>query len=140
MTPQEIQAVQASFARIEPQAGAFAAAFYTRLFEIDPTLRRLFKADLTEQGEKLVAVLAVAVNGLSRIEALLPALEGLGARHATHGVKDHHYDSVAQALLDTLSVELGEAFAAPVRQAWGRAYGLVAAAMQSGARLPALNA
>lgn len=140
MTPQQIHAVQASFARIEPQADNVARLFYERLFEIDPALRRLFKPDMAEQRDKLMAVLAVAVNGLARIEALLPALESLGARHAAYGVQDRHYESVATALLDTLATGLGEAFTAPVREAWTQAYALLSSAMQSGARQPAVAA
>jgi hemoglobin-like flavoprotein len=38
--------VQESFALIAPVGEDVAALFYQRLFEIDPTLRRLFKEDI----------------------------------------------------------------------------------------------
>lgn len=139
MSPQQVLAVQSSFAVVAPQADALARRFYARLFELDPALRRLFKPDLAEQRDKLMAVLGVAVNGLGRIDALVPVLEGLGARHAGYGVRDAHYEVVATALLDTLAAGLGEAFTPTLRDAWTCAYTLLAAAMQAGARraLPA---
>ena len=70
--------VQTSFAQVRPIADAAAALFYRRLFELDPTLRPLFKGDLKEQGSKLMDMLTLAVKGLDRPEALLPALAALG--------------------------------------------------------------
>jgi hypothetical protein len=52
MTPQQKVLVQTTFARIAPSADEAAAMFYERLFELDSTLRPLFKGDLREQGRK----------------------------------------------------------------------------------------
>ncbi|HEX9790189.1 MAG TPA: hypothetical protein VGA60_05970, partial [Kiloniellales bacterium] len=41
--------VQDSFAAVLPIAEAAAELFYGRLFELDPSLRRLFKGDMKEQ-------------------------------------------------------------------------------------------
>jgi len=48
--------VQTSFAQVEPIAEAAAELFYGRLFALDPSLRRLFKGDMTAQGRKLMAM------------------------------------------------------------------------------------
>jgi len=37
------------------------------------------------------------VNGLSRLDRIFPAIEALGWRHASYGVKDHHYSAVGVA-------------------------------------------
>lgn len=50
MTAEQKRLVQASFAKVQPIADAAAAMFYARLFELDPSVRPLFKTDLTEQG------------------------------------------------------------------------------------------
>ena len=42
MTPEQIQLVQASFAKIAPIARPVAALFYQRLFNLDPTVEALF--------------------------------------------------------------------------------------------------
>src|SRR5437868_12331676 len=91
--------IQTSFAQVRPIAETAAALFYGRLFELDPTLRSLFKGDLKEQGRKLMDMLGLAVKGLDRTEALLPALATMGSRHAGYGVKARDYETVGAALL-----------------------------------------
>ena len=61
---QHIHLVQTSFEQVAPIADVAAALFYDRLFELDPSLRRLFHADMDEQGKKLMQMLTVAVRGL----------------------------------------------------------------------------
>jgi hypothetical protein len=54
MTPEHIRLVETSFAAVEPIADDAAALFYGRLFELDPSLKALFKHDMTEQGKHLI--------------------------------------------------------------------------------------
>ncbi|ONH30508.1 globin family protein [Pseudofrankia asymbiotica] len=133
MSPEEIRLVQETFGAVAPASDAVATLFYTRLFELDPALRAMFPADLTEQRGKLMNMLAVAVNGLSRLDSIVPAVQSLGVRHAGYGVTDAHYDTVAAALLATLAEGLGDAFTPPVRDAWTNAYTLLADTMKSAA-------
>jgi hemoglobin-like flavoprotein len=132
MNPQQIAAVRNTFALLVPQADHVARLFYARLFELDPQLRPLFKADMTEQRGKLMSMLAAGVSGLDRLDTLGPVLQQLGARHATYGVRDAHYGSVGAALLDTLARGLGDTFTADTRDAWAEAYTLIAGTMQAG--------
>src|SRR5215213_629294 len=94
MHPIQIELVQSSFARVEPIADTAASLFYARLFELEPGLRLMFTGDINEQGKKLMTTLKVVVNGLTRLEALVPAVQALGRRHAGYGVADEHYDVV----------------------------------------------
>ena len=82
MTTLQIEVVQNSFEAVKPIAEVAADLFYTRLFELDPSLRPMFRSDRTEQGRKLMHMIGVAVKGLSRPEQILPAVEKLGRRHA----------------------------------------------------------
>jgi hemoglobin-like flavoprotein len=126
--------VQSSFAKVVPIADTAADLFYTRLFEIDPTLKPLFKGDSKEQKKKLMQMLAAAVRGLDDLDALVPIVRDLGARHGGYGVKEEHYATVAEALLWTLEKGLAEAFTPETREAWVEVYGLLAATMKNGAR------
>lgn len=134
MTPDQIDAVKGSFALVRPIADQAGALFYGRLFELDPAVRRLFKGDIGEQSRKLMQMLAVAVNGLDNLDAIVPAVQALGARHATYGVKDADYDTVAQALLWTLEQGLGDVFTPDVRSSWVAAYGVLAETMKAAAK------
>ena len=133
MHPLQIELVQSSFARVEPIADTAATLFYTRLFELDPSLRLMFKGNMDEQGKKLMTTLKVVVNGLTRLESLVPAVQALGRRHAGYGVADGHYDTVAEALLWTLQQGLGEYFTPDVAAAWCAAYGILADVMKAAA-------
>jgi hemoglobin-like flavoprotein len=133
MTTDQIRLVQGSFAQVAPSAETAAALFYTRLFELDPKLRHLFRGDVHQQGRKLMQMLAVAVRGLDDLETLVPAVQALGRRHAGYGVTQGHYATVAAALLWTLEQGLGGAFTSEVRHAWVAAYGVLATTMQQAA-------
>ncbi|MBL7497104.1 hemin receptor [Frankia sp. CNm7] len=134
MNPDEIRLVQETFGAVAPASDAVAILFYTRLFELDPSLRVMFPDDLAEQRGKLMHMLAVAVNGLSRLDSIVPAVQALGVRHAGYGVTEAHYDTVGAALLATLAEGLGDAFTPPVKDAWTSAYTLLADTMKSAAR------
>jgi hemoglobin-like flavoprotein len=103
------------------------------LFELDPTLRPLFKGDMKEQGRKLMDMITLAVKGLDRPEALLPALAALGRRHADYGVNKHDYETVGEALIWTLEQGLGPSFTPDVREAWEAIYGFIAGSMREAA-------
>jgi hemoglobin-like flavoprotein len=126
--------VQDSFADIATIADDAAMLFYQRLFELDPSLRRMFPADMTEQRKKLLQMLTAAVKGLDRLEQLVPVVQDLGRRHARYGVQESHYETVGEALLWTLEMGLGRGFTAQVRDAWVAVYGLLATTMQDAAR------
>jgi hemoglobin-like flavoprotein len=131
--PDDIVRVRASFALVVPIKEATADLFYGRLFEIAPQVRALFPDDLSEQKRKLMAMIATAVGGLNKLDALAPTVKALGARHVAYGAKAEHYAVVGEALLWTLERGLGEAFTPEVRQSWTKVYGTLAALMQAGA-------
>jgi hemoglobin-like flavoprotein len=133
MTPRQIELVQQSWQKVVPIQSEAATLFYTRLFDTDPALRPLFKGDLPEQGRKLMNMISVAVRGLSRLDALVPAVRDLGKRHHAYGVQPEHYSTVAASLLWTLERGLGDAFTSEVKEAWTTAYGVLATTMQQGA-------
>ncbi len=133
MTPEQIARIQTSFAQVLPIADAAGTLFYGRLFELDPSLKPLFTGDIPEQARKLMAMLKVVVNGLHRLDQLVPAVQELGRRHARYGVTDAHYDTVGAALLWTLRVGLCDAFTPEVAAAWATAYALLADTMKAAA-------
>ena len=133
MTQNEKELVQKSFARIATTADVAAGLFYCRLFEIDPNLMSLFRGgDMKEQGRKLMQVLAFTVGNLDRLEQILP-IHVVGERYARYGVTDKRYDTVANALLWTLEMGLGNAYTPEVRRAWVSIYPLIATQVTAGA-------
>ena len=128
-----INLVQDSFKKVAPIADTAAAIFYTKLFELDPSVQALFKGDMKEQGRKLMSMIGIAVKGLSNLKTLVPAVQNLGKRHVGYGVKEEHYNTVGAALLDTLAVGLGDDFTPEVKAAWMEVYGVLATTMKNAA-------
>ena len=134
MNTQQIDIVQSTFELAEPMAAEIAERFYTRLFEIDETLRPLFSGDMQEQGAKLMTMLAVVVRGLDRPESILGPARRLGERHVHYGVEAEHYATVGEALIWTLEESFGPAFTTEVRAAWTAAYTMLAGVMLEAAK------
>src|SRR3954469_20259926 len=131
MDSTQIKLVQDSFAKVAPISEQAAVLFYDRLFEVAPGVRAMFPADMTEQRKKLMATLAVVVNGLANLESILPAASALATRHVSYGAKAEHYPVVGGALLWTLEKGLGEAWTPEVASAWTVAYGTLSGFMIS---------
>lgn len=136
MDPKTISLVQDSFQKVIPIADLAMEIFYTKLFEINPSVASLFPVDQEKMGKqrnKLRDMLVAAVKGLSNLDRLVPVLQNLGRRHVAYGVEDAHYADVGAALLATLETGLGEAFTPDVRQAWTDVYGVMAQTMTAAA-------
>ena len=125
MDSRRVALVQDSFAQIIPLPDETAAYFYDRLFALAPEVRPLFKGDMGQQGRKLVMTLATIVNGLDKLDRIMPAVRELAIRHIRYGVKERHYDVVGRALLDTLRTKLGPDFDRETEAAWAEAYQLL---------------
>jgi hemoglobin-like flavoprotein len=122
MTPEQVKLVQDSFAKVAPISDQAAEIFYERLFMVAPQVRTLFPDDMTEQRRKLMATLAVVVNGLTNLEAILPAASALAKRHVEYGAEPAHYPVVGEVLLWTLERGLGANWTPDVADAWTSAY------------------
>ena len=131
MTPEQAKLVQTSFSKVAPIADQAAVIFYDRLFEVAPSVKTMFPTDMTEQRKKLMATLAVVVNGLSNLESILPAASALATRHVGYGARPEHYPVVGGALLWTLEKGLGAAWTPDVAAAWTAAYGTLSGFMIS---------
>jgi hemoglobin-like flavoprotein len=134
LTPEQKSLVKESFALIAPIADTAGELFYTRLFELDPSLGALFHDDISSQATKLMQTLTIAVHSLDNLDRIVPALHALGRRHVDYGVTERHFDVVGEALLWTLAQGLGPAFTPTVRDAWIDVYAVLTATMLDGMR------
>ena len=118
MTQRQKRIVSESFPLIREIGIPVALLFYGRLFDLDPSLRQLFKIDMTEQSKKLVAMLDSIAGSIDDWEKIVPALRELGQRHVTFGVKEEHYDTLCSALVWAFGQALDRGFDEEVRAAW----------------------
>jgi hemoglobin-like flavoprotein len=116
-----------------------AVLFYGRLFDTDPALKPLFRRPMDIQGRRLMAMIGTAVDNLGNLQAFVSTVQDLGRRHMTYGVKDAHYDAVADALLWTLEQALDLDYTAEVEEAWLAAYATLANVMKDAANEPGIG-
>jgi hemoglobin-like flavoprotein len=135
MTPDERRLVKYSFDSLRDQAGPVSLLFYGKLFELDPSARRLFHNDLLLQGRKLMDTLSWVAESLDRFDSMHARLAELGRRHAGYGVRPEQYDTMTAALLWALAQALGPDFDPPTRAAWTRALSAIATVMKEAAAL-----
>jgi hemoglobin-like flavoprotein len=133
MSPVQVHLIRKSFAEVSRHDHIAALVFYRRLFEIDPSLRRMFVNDIEQQAKKLLDMLGVLIAMLERPLGLDMELRAMGARHAGYGVEDKHYATVAEALLDMLVEVLGSKFTSEIKDAWVALYAAVETTMKRGA-------
>jgi methyl-accepting chemotaxis protein len=134
MQQHTITLVQDSWKKVAGIAPQAAELFYQNLFAADPSLKPLFKGEMSEQGKKLMQMIGAAVGKLNDLPGLVPVLQNLGKRHAGYGVKDADYQTVAGALLKTRGQGLGDDFTEEVKQAWTEVYGVMAEVMITAAK------
>lgn len=133
MTRDQRQLVRQSLDRLREDAGPVTLLLYGKLFELDPSARRLFHNDLVAQGRKLMDTLDAIAAALDRLDSVRPRLVELGRQHASYGVLPGHYKTLIDALLWAFTQALGPDFDARTREAWRLALTAVAAVMQEGA-------
>jgi nitric oxide dioxygenase len=136
MDSRQVQLVQRSFEQAAALGEKVAEIFYAELFAIDPSLRRMFKSPMPEQGRKLLATLAFVIRSLHQPDKILGPAKALAVKHLDYGVEARHYVLVGNALLRTLSKGLGPGFTPEVRAAWISAYQLIADVMRDAAYGP----
>ena len=85
----------------------FAQRFYDKLFTARPALRSLFRGDMGQQAQKLVASLDAVVENLERPSENARLLSDLGTRHVEYGVQPGDYDLVVELLIESMRELLG---------------------------------
>jgi len=132
MTPREITLLQTSFQKVAPVSEQTAAQFYSRLFELDPRMRAVFQGNLTVEGRKLMALVALTVKHLHRFDRLVPSVHRLGLRYAAYHLTENNYRTIGEALLWALARVLGDAFTNDLQSAWAEAYWIFAETLKAG--------
>jgi hemoglobin-like flavoprotein len=136
----DLQAVETSFDLVAPRGDELMDVFYARLFETAPSVKPLFAStDLKRQKTMLLATLMLLRKSLRDLDAVLPKLRDLGARHASYGVQVPHYPIVGQVLIASMAEIAGAAWRPEYERAWSDAFAIVATSMIEGAEAAVLK-
>lgn len=129
MTEDEIDLLRESFRLMQTRKGRAAEVFYEHLFDIDPTLRRLFTTDLSELTEKVMIAMGAVIGQMQDLENCNAMTLDLAKRHVGYGVKPEDYEKVGHAVFRTLSEALEDDYTDDMDRAWRKAYAAIADAM-----------
>lgn len=129
-----LPALQTSFDLIAPHGEQLMDEFYARLFETAPAVVPLFAAtDLQRQKTRLLSTLVLVRNSLRDLNAIVPNLRKLGARHVAYGARPEHYSVVSETLITAMAKVAGPGWRSEHESAWRDAFAVVAGAMLDGA-------
>jgi hemoglobin-like flavoprotein len=129
MNVEQVELIRDSLIHVHPMADQIAKSFYARLFEVTPHLQKLFTGDMQRQGAMLMTSLELAVSNLDDPASILPAIQALGERHVSYGVKTEYYPLAREAYLWALEKHLGERFTPLLKEAWAAAFDALTEAM-----------
>jgi methyl-accepting chemotaxis protein len=130
----DLDALEASFDLIAPQGDELMDIFYERLFAAAPAVRPLFAGtDLRRQKGMLLSTLVLLRKSLRNLDAIVPALRGLGARHVAYGARPEHYPVVGEVLIASMAQVAGAAWRPQYEREWTAAFAVVAGVMCEGA-------
>lgn len=122
MNMEQMQLVRNSLVHVRPMADEIAESFYSHLFEIAPHLQKLFTGNMKTQGAMLMTSLELAVTSLHDLESILPAIQALGERHMSYGVKKEYYPYAKESFLWALEKHLKDEFTPIVKSAWSESF------------------
>ena len=108
--------------------------FHRRLFAAAPAVIALFAGrDMKRQKTMLLGTLVLLRKSLRDLDAIVPKLRELGARHVAHGAEPKHYPVVGEVLLASMAEIADSAWTPEYEQAWADAFAIVAGTMIEGA-------
>jgi len=130
----DLDALETSFDLVAPRGDELMEIFYANLFEAAPAVTELFAhTDMTRQRQMLLSALVLLRNSLRDLDAVVPTLKKLGARHTAYGAEPEHYPVVGTALIAAMAEVAGPKWKRSYTRAWGQAFDVVADAMIAGA-------
>jgi nitric oxide dioxygenase len=135
-----LEALETSFDLVAPRGDELMDEFYSRLFAAAPAVRPLFPDDMRRQKTMLLGALVLLRKSLRDLDAIVPKLRQLGARHVAYGAQPEHYPVVGAALIGSMAAIAGDDWTAEYEAAWSAAFDTVAATMLEGAQQAALEA
>lgn len=132
MNAQQIQLVKETWGFVIVKSDEAGELFYSRLFEVAPGVRHLFKGEVKEQSRKLMSMVTYVIAKLDKLDTILAEIKSLAQRHNKYGAKKEHYAVVGECLIYTLKTGLGERWNEKTEAAWLAVYSILSNAMIEG--------
>src|SRR5262245_51253990 len=105
-----LDALETRFALGAPRGDELMDEFYSRLFAAAPAVKPLFPSDMRRQKTMLLGALVLLRKSLRDLDAIVPKLRELGARHVAYGTRPEHYPVVGATLIAAMAAVAGPAW------------------------------
>jgi hemoglobin-like flavoprotein len=129
----DLDALETSFDLVAPRGDELMDEFYSRLFAAAPAVRLLFPDDMGRQKAVLLGALVLVRKSLRNLDAIVPKLRELGARHVAYGARPEHYPVVGATLIASMAAIAADEWRPEFEAAWSAAFEVVAGVMLEGA-------
>src|SRR3954447_20094897 len=130
----DLDALETSFDLVAPRGDELTDVFYARLFHAAPAVKPLFAhTDMARQKQMLLGARVLLRKSLRDLDAVVPTLRKLGARHVAYGAQPAHYPVVGATMIWAMAEVAGDAWERCYSEAWSEAFGVLADAMLAGA-------
>lgn len=130
LSEHQMRLLRDSLNAIAPRSEELTRIFYQRLFALDPSLRLLFRRDMSAQRDKWIGTLTALFINMHEPEQVAPAARHLGRRHRQYGVHAADYHLAGKALLWALQHLLEDRFTPELGDTWATAFAHLAHLMQ----------
>ena len=130
MDSRNIYNVQDSFSQIEDATKPkIIRVLLDRMFELDESLKKLFKKDTRDQRKKTLKALIFTIENLRDADTVGPYLKNTAIKLAEHGFKKSDYKTFGTALIFSISAGLGDDFTPRIKNAWIIVYDVISEIM-----------
>jgi hemoglobin-like flavoprotein len=134
LADKDVALVDASYRRLGTRGPAVSVAFFVRLHEAVPRLRRVFAHDEWEKRAVAKDLFDLVVGHLHAQSDLSALLERLGKRRLLDGVSAREVTAIGSCMLATLS-EFDDAWSPEVERAWATIFVWASVAVRRGDRM-----
>ncbi|KAF3769707.1 globin-like protein [Cryphonectria parasitica EP155] len=126
----QMRLVKATIPELRSQGERITEIMYGNMLRAHPELNNMFNSVNQanhRQPRALTSVILAFASAINYdISELIPKLERMCNKHCSLGIKPEHYEIVATYLIDAFSVVLGPAMTPETKEAWNRAYWILA--------------
>ncbi|KAH8895935.1 globin [Thozetella sp. PMI_491] len=126
---QQALLVKGTIPALRERGETITSIFYDNMLRDHPELNDIFnRVNLVNgrQPRALCAVILSFASNINNISELIPRLERMCNKHCSLGIQPEHYELVAKYLIQAFSEVLGPAMTPAVREAWTKAYYMLA--------------
>lgn len=129
LTEKEKDIIKSTVPVLEEYGSEITKTFYQNMFQAHPELLNMFNQTNQEVGDQpkaLANTVLAAARHIDNLEAIVPAVIGIGHKHRALNVYPEHYPIVGKYLLTGIKDVLGDNATDEILDAWGKYYEQIA--------------